>query len=111
MRGNSVLNFCKETEHPDLATIRVLRKHEMDVLCVREETRDIFSMFLSANEADADAVEGYPYDFTRPVDFRYPVPYELVSGSRIEFMQQGNLVEIPVDFVKRVHVRREDLYD
>ena len=111
MRGNSVLNFCKDTEHPDLAIIRILRKHEMDVLCVREETRDIFSQFLSSKQEDADPTEGYPYDFTRPVDFNYPVPYENVSGSRIEFMQRGNLVDIPVDFVKRVHIRREDLYD
>ena len=111
MRGNSVMNFRKETEHPDVATIRILRKHEMDVLCVREEMRDIFSMFLTSDQADADLVNSYPYDFTRPVDFQYPVPYEHMQGSRIEFMQKGNHVEIPVDFVKCVHIRREDLYD
>ena len=58
-----------------------------------------------------DISDSYPYDFTRPVDFQYPIPYEQMQASRIEFMQRGNMVEIPVDFVKRVHIRREDLYD
>ena len=111
MRGNSVLNFRKETEHPDAAVIRVLRKHEMDVLAVREEMQDIFSLFLASGEATVDLADSYPYDFTRPVDFLYPVPFDQVQPSRIEFLQKGNLVEIPVDFVKCVRIRREDLYD
>ena len=111
MRGNSVLNFRKETEHPDAAVIRVLRKHEMDVLAVREEMQDVFSLFLASGEATVDLADSYPYDFTRPVDFLYPVPFDQVHPSRIEFLQKGNLVEIPVDFVKCVRIRREDLYD
>ena len=111
MRGNSVLNFRKEVEHPDLAIIRILRKHEMDVMCVREEMQDIFALFLSPGEAAVDIADSYPYDFTRPVDFRYPVPFEQVQTSRIEFLQKGNMVEIPVDFVKCMRIRREDLHD
>ena len=111
MRGNSVLNFCKNLEHPDAATIRILRKHEMDVLCVREEMQDIFAMFLSPEEANVDIADSYPYDFTRPVDFSYPVPFEQIHSSRIEFLQKGNMVSIPVDFVKCMYVRREDLHD
>ena len=111
MRGNSVLNFRKETEHPDAATIRILRKHEMDVLCVREEMQEIFSMFLTPGEATVDLANSYPYDFTRPVDFSYPVPYDQMQAARIEFLQKGNMVDVPVDFVKCVRIRREDLHD
>ena len=111
MRGNSVLNFRKNSEHPDAATIRVLRKHEMDLLCVREEVREVFGTFLPQGEPAVDLAESYPYDFTRPVDFDYPIPFSRTRKARIEFLQKGNLVQTPVDFVKCMHVRREDLYD
>ena len=56
-------------------------------------------------------MESYPYDFSRPVDFPYPIPYSDGMKSQIEFMQSGSKVQIPVNFVKRITVRREELYD
>ena len=58
-----------------------------------------------------DIANSYPYDFTRPVDFHYPLPFELTKNTHIEFLEKGNMVEIPVDFIQCMRVRREDLYD
>jgi hypothetical protein len=111
MRGNSVLNFCNETEDPNAAKIRVLKKHEMDVMCVREEFRDIFGMFLDGKNAEVDPADGFTYDFLRPVEYTYPIPFDGVTSRRIEFLQKGNYVDVPVDFVKSMSIRREELYD
>lgn len=111
MRGNSVLNYRRETEDPDETSIRILKKHEMDILRVRKELHEIFDVFLPGTEVEEDPADCYLYDFRRPVDYNYPVPFEQEQKKRIEFMQKGNLIPVPVDFVKHMHVRREDLYD
>lgn len=110
MRGNSVLNFCKEANDPNAAAIRVLKKHEMDVQCVREELHEIFGIFIPKRE-EGETAESYPYDFYRPLDYAYPIPFTADRRTHIEFLQPGNLVEVPVDFIKSMRVRREELYD
>ena len=56
-------------------------------------------------------MDAYLYDFSRAVDFPYPVPYSEGMKCQIEFMQPGSTVQVPVNFVKRITVRREELYD
>ena len=53
----------------------------------------------------------YENDFSRPVDFEYPLPF--IDGDRrqIEFLQAGNQITIPANFVRRVTVGLEELYD
>ena len=111
MRGSSVLNFRKDVESPEAAQIRVLKKHETDILCVREELHEIFGSFLPEGKPDLDDVEAYPHDFFRPQDFAYPMPYSADQRTQIEFFQSGNLVQIPVDFIKAMRIRREELHD
>ena len=109
MRGFSVLNFHAEHEDPETQQARVLRKHRMDVLRCRAELREIFGRYL--DEEPAGEESPYPYDFTRPVDFDYPIPYTEDQRSRISFMQAGNEITVPVSFVRRITVRMEELYD
>jgi len=111
MRGFSVLNFRAQTEDPDTMRIRVLKKHMADIQRTREELHAVFGHYMTGEVADGVTVEAYPYDFSRPVDFPYPIPYSNGMKSQIEFMQSGSKVQIPVDFVKRITVRREELYD
>lgn len=109
MRGNSVLNFRAEHESPDEMKIRVYKKHCFDLLRKREELREIFGPFLPEGRSNTE--EAYQYDFTRPVDYPYPLPYSADRRKRVEFLEKGNTVEVPVDFVQRMRLRREDLYD
>ena len=111
MRGWSVLNCRAGAEDPTGAKLRILKKHETDIRCLREELREIFGTFLPDSAPQTDPDCAYHYDFQRPVDYTYPVPFREDKCCKIEFLQRGNWVEVPVDFVSSIHLRREDLYD
>ena len=111
MRGYSVLNFRKEKENPDVTRVRIYKKHLKDIEGRRLELGDVFGFFLPQEPQEVDPAKGYDYDFTRPVDFPYPMPYNAGHKTFIDFLQKGNQVEVPVDFVRSLCVRREELYD
>lgn len=112
MRGFSVINFREHHEDPEVMRIRVYEKHLADIKRTREELREIFGSYVPERAVvDSEKVDIYPYDFDRPVDFAYPIPYSDGMKCQIEFMQPGNTVQVPVNFVKRIAVRREELYD
>ena len=111
MRGYSVLNFRQEHENPEEVKLRVLKKHLCDLQRTREELREVFGPFLPETVEEGEPQDGFAYDFSRPVDFAYPIPYSPDGRGQIEFLQVGNTVEVPVDFVRRMSIRREDLYD
>lgn len=111
-RGFRVLNYLERREDPDVMRVRVYKKHLADIRRTREELREVFGSYMTeAAGVDLESVDIYPYDFSRGVDFSYPMPYSEGMKCQIEFMQPGNTVRVPVDFVKRVTVRREELYD
>ena len=53
----------------------------------------------------------YDYNFDRPVSYEYAMPYIEGAVRSMEFLQKGVSVNIPVDFVKSIQVRREELYE
>ena len=110
MRGFSVLNEYAEQDDPESRQAKIYRKHRMDILRCREELREVFGRYLS-EETAAGEEEPYDYDFTRPVDFVYPMPYTERHRACIDFMQTGNEIAVPVPFVQRITVRMEELYD
>lgn len=111
MRGYSILNFRREHENPNDLKIKVFKKHIYDIRRKREEVREVFGFLLLKSGSSTGNEEPYPYDFTRAVDYPYPVPYMQGQWRMVEFMQKGNLVEVPVDFIRRIGIRREELYD
>ena len=110
MRGYSVLNFRNEQESPEATRLRIYKKHRMDIQQVRLELMDVFGPFLPREPGEVDMADSFDYDFSRPVDFAYPMPYSADQKTQIDFLQKGNLVEVPVDFVRSLRVRREELY-
>lgn len=110
-RGRSVLNYRKDTADPDTMQIRILKKHEMDVVCAREEFHDVFAAFLPKGEVDTEGVKAYDYDFSRPRDMDYPMPYTEAQRTKIQFLQKGAEVDVPVDFIRSMTIRREELHD
>lgn len=111
MRGYSVLNFRSENEQHDVTQMRIYRKHLADIEKLRLELSDIFGPFLPAVPMEVDISKGFDYDFTRPVDFPYPMPYSTDQNTCIDFLQKGNQVDVPVDFVRDLRIRREELYE
>ena len=111
MRGYSVLNYRNEKERPEVTRMRIYRKHLADIESRRLELSDIFGTLLPANALEVDLSKGFDYDFTRAVDFAYPMPYKAGQQTSIDFLQKGNQVDVPVDFIRRILIRREELYE
>ena len=111
MRGYSALKYRQENGDPDTHQIRVYQKHISDIVGTREELRAVFGTYMTGQLDPEKQVQEYPYDFSRPADYPYPFPYTEGDGRLIEFMNRGSFAEVPVDFVKRVTLRREELYD
>jgi hypothetical protein len=114
MRSFSAVNRMKESEKTGTVKAKVLNKHIEDIKKTRDEFRGLFdSIDLSSIGADADfsQIEPYNYDFTLPEDYPFYIPFEAVPSGRIEFMQDGNIVEAHVGYVQAISLRREELYD
>ena len=112
MRGKAALTYFQEHEHSDVLQIRLRKKHKQDIRRCRAELQGVFGAFLTdASYADPLLTEPYDYDFARSVDFDYPVPYSEGTSRPIEFIQPGNSITVPVDFIKRITVRLEALYE
>lgn len=109
MRGYQVLNKFQSHEDPEVGQIKVLKKHRMDILRCREELHEVFGRFLT--QPPVEPQTPYQYDFHRPVDYPYPLPHEENRDAQIEFVQPGHVISVPVDFVRRVTIRMEELYD
>ena len=71
----------------------------------------MFSSYISLETLELrDDAEPYDYDFTAMRSYEYEIPYVRVNRD-IDFLQQGNIVNIPVDYVKSISLKREELYD
>lgn len=113
MRGNCVLNYCREADEPNQREIRLIRKHQQDIRRQRAEIRETFGSIMPQGGKNSELAtqEPYPFDFTRTKDYVYPMPYRESLKRRIPFIQSGNTVEAPVNFIDRIEVRLEELYD
>lgn len=112
MRGFHVLDYCGQKMDPVDMKVRVLEMHLLNITRTRKELYEVFSPYLTMDTpVDSEQKDSYQYDFTRPVDYQYPMPYTENMRRQIEFMQPGNLISAPVDYVRRITVRREELYD
>lgn len=112
MKGFSVVEYRKQYDAPETLKMRVFRKHIEDIKRSREELRAVFgSVFSDTCVVDGDKIRPYEYNFERPVDFVYTIPFEEDKVTRLEYMQTGNYIQIPIDFLKKIEVRREELYE
>lgn len=111
MRCFSVLNLLHESEDSRYYRCRVLDNHRGDIAQVQAAGSSLFRKFVREDEQDNDDVKPYPYDFTRIARYEYPMPLTEQNHRRVPFLQDGNLMEIPVDFIERVTLTREELYD
>lgn len=112
MRGNCALNFYNKNDAPAILRHRIYKKHIQDIQQRRCELREFFARFIAENAlADESTKACFEFNFDKPLDFLYPLPFETCRRHRMEFLQKGNFIDSPVDFVKRMQLRREELYD
>lgn len=110
-RGFAILNASSAKEDPARAKVILYRKHITDIKIAKAKTREIFGHFMTEPVSGAIEESEYDYDFNRPVEYDYPFPYNEERKANIDFMQPGLRVPVPVDFVKSLTVRREEIYD
>lgn len=111
-RGFSVINASADYKDPDIAKVILYKKHILDIDTAKARTREVFGQFMvDGCDCDFSSITEYDYNFERPVEYVYPIPYSANNVKTIDFLNSGLPITIPVDFVKTISVRREELYD
>lgn len=108
MREFSVLNFSessyKKKQH-------ILSNHKRVINEKIKEVNELFATYIDFDDMRLSYdIEPYGFDFTIMKDYEYDIPYVEIR-KEIEYLQQGNKVVIPVDYVESVILTREELYD
>lgn len=108
MRAFSVLE-CDENPYETKRAILIYHKNN-----IKSKSREVCELFAAYTDIyglqfDEDA-KAYDFDFTVMREYEYVVPYP-EAGKDIEFLQEGNVVAVPVDYVKSISLTREELYD
>jgi hypothetical protein len=108
MREFSVLN---RTESKNRHTQHILANHKAVIEEKIKEVNELFSGYIDTESLDiSNEAEPYEYDFTLYRDYDYYMPYSS-SGKTVDYMQSGNEIFIPVDYVESITLIREELYD
>ncbi|MCR5006813.1 MAG: hypothetical protein K6A77_13015 [Clostridiales bacterium] len=112
MRGNSVLNYRDQAEDSGTTEVRVMRKHVLDLEKRKAEIQEIFGRFITGKyDMSGVGEDGYEMDFYRTKDYEFDLPMKEGDIRNIEFIENGNLIRVPVRFVKSLKLQREELYD
>lgn len=108
MRGFSILNYSRISYDKKQ---NIFANHRRMITEKIAEVNELFSKYIDQDSSDGTpSMQPYDYDFTRLTGYNYEMPYNEVE-KRIEFMQPGNIVTVPVDYLKSISVTREELYD
>lgn len=107
MKSFAVLNAYEDRKN-DL--MKVYKKHEIDIDNRMTAIMELFSDYVDDRYVPDGRTRAYNYDFDQPHTYVYELPYEKTL-TEIEFLQGGNIVSVPVDFIKSIKLRREELYD
>lgn len=111
-RGYGVLNAVQESVNPDVQTVTLYMKHIADMERAKDENKDVFGQFMvGKKDVRHEDATPYTWNFDKAEDYQYPLPYTEGTVRKITFVQSGVEATVPVDFVKRIVVRREELYE
>ena len=111
MRGFSAINCLKESEKTGSVLYKIFAKHIHDIKKTRAEYRALFSEIGLIKNVKFKDLEAYDFDFSQTADYEYLLPFDQESLNRVEFLQENNYVEAPVNYVRSVTLRREELFD
>ena len=107
MRDFSVL---KKKDSVVTRTKKILTYHDIKISEQIKQVHEMFSKYVDFERIDINDCKPYDFDFTLLKDYAYEMP-NIHSISRIEFLQQGNDIVIPIDYVESITITREELYD
>lgn len=107
MRDFSVL---KNRDSTVTKTKRILVYHNMKVSEQIKNVHEMFSKYVDLNKIGIKESEPYNFDYTVMREYEYEMP-SIYLNKRIEYLQKGNEIVIPVDYVDSITLIREELYD
>ena len=109
MRDKATLIEADRGEEAEKDTYRY---HMLVIERKIHEAKLLFAQFLDQSHIKRSDTNGVPYDYNFNIiaDYKYDIP-SYGHGSNIEFIQAGNYLRIPVDFIKSVTLEMEELYD
>ncbi len=107
MREYSVFRMFERKEDKKLNAIK---KHLYDIECRIHDVNEIYIGYCKPGRSVYFEAEPYNYDFTVPCEYEYDTPYD-EKFSEIEFINKDNLIQMPIDYIKCVMLKREELYD
>ncbi|MBO5065456.1 MAG: hypothetical protein J6D06_05005 [Clostridia bacterium] len=89
---------------------KILAYHDNKIKEQIGNVNDMFSKYVDLKNLNIVECDPYDYDFTVLKEYYYEMP-RVYSSKRIEYMQIGNEIIIPVDYVDSVLLIREELYE
>lgn len=104
-------NTLREDSDEQQNTCKIYRKHIVDIINLRAECGLTFSQFLETEQKRESDVQPFLFDYRKAVNYRYPITGTETETTRVEFLQAGNYIELPVNYIKSIELRREELYD
>ena len=108
MREFSVL---EHTESSLKKKKHILSNHKRIINEKIKEVNELFATYIDSNDINVSYdVEPYDFDFTVMHEYEYSMPYKQVKND-IDYLQEGNKIFVPVDYVESVTLNREELYD
>lgn len=108
MREFSVLNY---SENQFRRKQHILRNHKRIISRRIEEVNSFFADYTAAGDGGYfGEAAAYDFDFTVMAEYEYDIPYS-PEQKEIDFLQAGNRIRIPTDYVNTVTLTREELYD
>ena len=112
-RGYRVLNFSENNVDKYDRDIRIRKKHKTDMEKTRASILDMYEDFYDVNVVPDDLSSApYPYDFgIENVEYEYYPPYLPDDRIFIDYLAPDNKIELSSDFVSKITLRMEEIYD
>ena len=111
-KGYKVLEYTRNNLDEYTKGIRIRKKHQDDIRKKRAELDEYYRDFIGGTKYyEQTMIQPYDYDFDKKVEYEYAPPYLAGFCKNIEFMESGNLVEVPSGYITGITVRMEEVYD
>ena len=91
-------------------TKKILAYHDIQISKQIKNLHEMFSKYIDFDKINIKDCKPYEFDFTILEEYEYDMP-SIHSIKKIEFLQQGNEIIVPIDYVDSITITREELYD